>query len=75
MTACCYTPAEIDEMTLDHVLALFAYWRDYPPAHEILKCVHRIERKAEAPPSRNAGDPSGIGGLIARFPDGFVRPT
>ncbi len=47
MTGCGYTPAEIDEMTLHDVLALFAYWRDYPPTHEILKCVHRIERKAE----------------------------
>lgn len=73
MTACGYTPAEIDEMTLHDVLALFAYWRDYPPAHEILKCVHRIERKQQAVASKSAGDPSGIGGLIARYPDGFVR--
>lgn len=73
MTGCGYTPAEIDEMTLHDVLSLFAYWRDYPPVHEILKCVYRIERKAESLTSANAGDPSGIGGLIARFPEGFVR--
>ena len=74
MTGCGFTPAEIDEMTLHDVMALFAYWRDYPPSHEILKCVHRIERK---PPPNASGssavDPSGIGGLMARFPDGFVR--
>ncbi|VTZ23242.1 conserved hypothetical protein [Methylocella tundrae] len=73
MTACGYTPAEIDEMTLYDILALFSYWRDYPPAHEILKCVHRIERKPQVVSSKSAADPSGIGGLIARYPDGFVR--
>ena len=72
MTGCGYTPAEIDEMTLHDVLSLFAYWRDYPPVHEILKCVHRIERKPHSA-SASADDPSGIGGLIARFPDGSVR--
>ena len=73
MTGCGFVPAAIDEMTLFDVMALFAYWRDFPPAHEILKCVHRIERKPE--PVRGAGgaDPSGIGGLIVRFPDGRVR--
>lgn len=75
MTGCGYTPPEIDEMTLDHVRALIAYWRDNPPVHEILKCVYRIERKAESTVSKSAGDPSGIGGLMARFPDGFVRPA
>ena len=66
MTSCGYTPAEIDEVTLHDVLGLFAYWRDFPPTHEILKCVYRIE-----PTSKS--DPSGIGGLVARFPNGFVR--
>ncbi|MGQ0446162.1 MAG: hypothetical protein ACT4O2_13810 [Beijerinckiaceae bacterium] len=73
MTSCGYTPAEIDELTLHDVLGLFAYWRDFPPIHEILKCVHRIERKQELQISKSQSDPSGIGGLIARFPDGFVR--
>ncbi len=73
MTACGYTPGEIDEMTLHDVQALFAYWRDFPPPHEILKCVHRIERKPQTPSSKSSDDPSGIGGLVARFPDGFVR--
>ena len=48
MTACCYTPAEIDEMTLADVINLFAYWRENPPTHEILKCVHRIAPKSRA---------------------------
>ncbi len=73
MTACSYTPAEIDEMTLHDVLAAFAYWRDYPPVHEILKCVYHIERSLQSPASNSVVDPSGIGGLIARYPDGFVR--
>ncbi len=71
MTACGYTPAEIDEMTLFDVMALLAYWRDHPPVHEILKAVFRIERKEDQ--SRSPGDPSGIGALITRFPDGHVK--
>lgn len=73
MTACGFTPAMIDEMALADVAALFDYWRDFPPAHEILKCVYRIERKHETPAVPDAGDPSGIGALIARFPDGKVK--
>ena len=72
MTNCGYTPKEIDEMTLQDVLGLFAYWRDFPPAHEILKCVYRIERKQERPITTSTNDPSGIGGLVARFPKGYV---
>jgi hypothetical protein len=68
-----YTPAEIDEVTLHDVLSLFAYWRDFPPTHEILKCVYRIEQKQERPITTSKSDPSGIGGLVARFPNGFVR--
>jgi hypothetical protein len=73
MTSCGYTPAEIDELTLHDVLGLFAYWRDFPPVHEILKCVYRIEQKRERLFTTSESDPSGIGGLIARFPDGLVR--
>jgi hypothetical protein len=67
MTSCGYTPAEIDEMTLYDVFGLFAYWRDFPPAHEILKCVYRIEQKPEQPITNSNTDPSGIGGLIGSF--------
>ncbi len=73
MTACGFTPVEIDEMTLFDVNALFAYWRDFPPAHEILKCVHGITRTPK--PVNAVGDPSGIGSLITRFPDGKVRSS
>lgn len=74
MTSCGYTPAEIDEMTFHDVLALFAYWREFPPAHEILQCVYGIEAKeARRAAAACPADPSGIGGLIARFPDGLVR--
>lgn len=67
-----FTPAEIDEMTLFDVMGLFSYWRENPPVQEILKAVYRIEPKPELPRA-SADDPSGIGGLIARFPDGKVR--
>ncbi len=73
MTACGYTPDELDAMPMHDVLALLRAWRDAPPAHEILLAVHGVAR---APPvRRDAGDPSGIGGLIARFPDGQVKPS
>ncbi|MGP0057835.1 MAG: hypothetical protein ACLPID_00900 [Beijerinckiaceae bacterium] len=58
-------------MTLFDVMALIAYWRAHPPVHEILKAVFRIERKQEA--AKSPDDPSGIGALIARFPDGQVK--
>ncbi|WP_395664564.1 hypothetical protein [Methylocella sp.] len=72
MAGCGYTPAQIDEMTLHDVAGLYAYWRDCPPTHEILKCVHGVERKPP-PAAVNGDDPSGVGGLIARWPDGHVR--
>ncbi|PNG25539.1 hypothetical protein CR492_13430 [Methylocella silvestris] len=59
-------------MTLHDVLGLFAYWRDYPPTHEILKSVYGVERRPETESRKPGYDPSGIGSLIARFPDGFV---
>jgi hypothetical protein len=73
MTSCGYTPAEIDDMPFCDVLGLLAYWQDFPPVHEILKCVYRIERNVEATEMPSVADPSGIGGLISRFPRGFVR--
>jgi hypothetical protein len=73
MSACGFTPADIDEMTLFDIQALFSYWRDFPPIHEILKHVYGIERKSQSRPATDTSDPSGIGGLIAHFPDGKVR--
>lgn len=73
MAGCGYTPSEIDDMTLHDVLGLFAYWREHPPTHELLKCVYGVERKPRPAAARDGADPSGIGGLIARHPNGFVR--
>jgi len=73
MTVCGFTPADIDEMTLFDIQALFAYWREFPPAPEILKIVHGLTPASASKASPEALDPSGIGGLIARFPSGKVR--
>jgi hypothetical protein len=72
MTICGFTPAEIDELTLFDVKALYSYWQDHPPVADILKAVYRIESKKEI--ARSPDDPSGIGALIARYPDGQVKP-
>ena len=37
MTACGYTPAEIDALPFPAYLDLLAYWRRNPPAHMLLK--------------------------------------
>jgi len=73
MTVCGFTPAEIDEMTFFDIQALFAYWREFPPAHEVLKIVHGLAPASQM--TNDARDPSGIGGLIARFPNGKVRTS
>ena len=70
MTACGFTPDELDAMPMHDVLALLRSWRNAPPTHEILAAVHQIERSDAR---RNLQDPSGIGDLIARFPDGAVK--
>lgn len=75
MSACGYTPAQIDDMPFHDVLSLFAYWREFPPMHEILKSVFQIERAADRTPIRSDSDPSGIGGLISRYPNGLVQPN
>jgi hypothetical protein len=57
---------------------LFSYWRENPPAHECLKNVFGLKIKESPAPvvaspivaSKN--DPSGIAGLIMRFPNGYV---
>jgi hypothetical protein len=72
MAGCGFTPAEIDEMTLADVRGLLAYWETHPPVHDILRAVYRIEVRPAATAASGA-DPSGIGGLIARFPDGHIR--
>ena len=71
MTACGFTPGAIDAMPMDDVLALLRYWREAPPTHEILAAVHQVSRPL--PRRADPSDPSGIGSLIARYPDGHVK--
>lgn len=73
MTACGYTPAEMDEIPFADVLGLYAYWQEFPPIHEILKYVYRIDCTSDRVEKASESDPSGIGGLISRYPQGFVR--
>jgi len=74
MTGCHFTPAQIDELTIFDVEMLFKYWNEFPPAHEILKCVYGVKStQKNSIPSWSNEDPSGIGALIARFPSGLVR--
>jgi hypothetical protein len=74
MTACHYTPSQIDEMEMLDVLDLFKYWSDWPPAHEVLFIANggKPPKKAEKAKPVDPDDPSGIGGLIQMFPNGFV---
>jgi hypothetical protein len=77
MTACHYTPSQIAEMEMLDILSLFAYWKDWPPTHEILRLVHGTKSPGgkgdEKKKSVDPNDPSGIGGLIHAFPNGFVK--
>lgn len=63
-----WTPSEIDAMPMDDVLALLRWWREHPPAAAVLAAVHGVKPA----PVRDAGDPSGIGGLLQRWPSGSV---
>ena len=56
-------------MCVPDALALFAYWRRHPPAHEILQAVYGPPVAAPLAPD----DPSGIAELLARNPGGAVR--
>ena len=69
MAGAFYTPDEIDAMPAQDAFALLFHWREQPPTHEILAAVHRVARA----PAPSANDPSGIGALVARHPDGKVR--
>ncbi len=75
MTACHYTPCQIDDMEMLDVLDLFKYWRDWPPVHEVTFLANggKPPKKEEPRQKFSADDPSGIGGLIRSFPNGFVR--
>lgn len=73
MAECGYTPSEIDEMTMWDVEALYGHWAEHPSVADILMVAHQITLKPlDAAESSNPDDPSGIGGLVAMFPDGIV---
>ena len=63
-----WTPDAVDAMPMGDVLALLRWWREHPPAAAILAAVHGVKPA----PGRGADDPSGIAGLMARWPEGMV---
>jgi hypothetical protein len=66
---------EVDEMSWPDVEDIFDYWLEAPPANEILTAVYQVKTKKPeniAQKVVDQNDPSGIGGLIAMFPDGIV---
>ena len=64
-----YTPEEIDAMPAQDAAALLRHWRTRPPTNEIVAAAFGLQPA----PERDPDDPSGIGGLIGRHPDGAVR--
>ncbi|KTR97008.1 hypothetical protein SB2_02740 [Methylobacterium radiotolerans] len=65
-------------MTLWDVRRLYRYWSAHPPVHELVAAFMGVKAQAELPPpAASAGaevdDPSGIGAMILRFPDGQVK--
>jgi hypothetical protein len=73
MTACNYTPAQIDDMPFVDILELFKYWREWPPTHIILNYVHKDRSgdetsQEEKPKPIDPNDPSGIGAFFSSNP-------
>lgn len=65
---------QIDEMTVFDARMIFDYWSKHPPSNEVLAAVYmKREEKPSGSPRINEKDPSGIGGLMAQFPGGFMR--
>lgn len=60
----------IDQLPAADAWALLRWWRDHPPAHEILAAAFRPAAAVARPV--DPADPSNIGALLARFPDGKV---
>lgn len=52
---------------------LYRYWSAHPPVHELVAAVMGLKAQADLPPPAAADDPSGIGAMILRFPDGQVK--
>jgi hypothetical protein len=54
-----FKPAEIDELTLDQVEDLFAYWRKYPPLRDLVAAFVGFkpqDRPEEKPKYMSADD-------------------
>ncbi|WP_244633371.1 hypothetical protein [Methylobacterium radiotolerans] len=57
---------------------LYRYWTAHPPVHELVAAFMGVKTPADPPPlgtttGAAADDPSGIGAMILRFPDGKVK--
>ncbi|MBE7204517.1 MAG: hypothetical protein INR70_42915 [Parafilimonas terrae] len=57
---------------------LYRYWTAHPPVHELVAAFVGVKAHADPPPlaaaaGSAADDPSGIGAMILRFPDGQVK--
>lgn len=57
---------------------LYRYWSAHPPVHELVAAFMGVKVQADPPPLASAvgaahDDPSGIGAMILRFPDGQVK--
>ncbi|WP_331315786.1 hypothetical protein [Methylobacterium mesophilicum] len=57
---------------------LYRYWSAQPPVHELVAAFMGVKAQAAPPPlaataGAAADDPSGIGAMILRFPDGQVK--
>jgi hypothetical protein len=61
----------LETLTMTRLSALYRHWRRHPPIHKTAAafCGYQPPEAAIETP-RAQEDPSGIGGLIARFPDG-----
>ncbi|VFU07007.1 hypothetical protein [Methylocella tundrae] len=68
-----WTSAQVDEEPWLEVRDLFDYWAEYPPVHEILKIVHRIEAKKPNAAPQGASQGISIEALRRQFPDGIMR--
>jgi hypothetical protein len=60
------------------VRRLYRYWTTHPPMHELVAAFMAVKVQGDPPPLAAAAgaavdDPSGIGAMILRFPDGRVR--
>jgi len=57
------------------VRRLYRYWSAHPPVHELVAAFLGVKAPAETPAqlAAAADDPSGIGAMILRFPDGQVK--